>query len=246
MGLLYPFFGTLIGSSFVFFMKKAPSHRTMIFLDCLAAGVMCAASFFSLIAPACERAEEKGSLALLFCSTGFFSGMLIFILTDKLLRKLAHEKKDLSSGLLFWSVSIHNIPEGMAVGVVFAGLLSGGSVSELAGALSLSLGIALQNIPEGAIISMPLNAKGKSPVKAFLKGMYSGLAELIPAVLSLFVSVFVGSILPFSLCFAAGAMFFVVLRELSSEFSKDKHSGLALFVFSLGFTLMMLLDTLAG
>lgn len=245
-GLLYPFFGTLFGSSFVFFMKNEPHRKMMIFLDSLAAGVMCAASFFSLIQPACDAAEVKGKIPLLLCSIGFCAGMLVFTALDKKLKAVSDEKKDLSGSMLLWAVTLHNIPEGMAVGVVYAGLLTMTENADLAGAVSLSIGIALQNIPEGAIISMPLKAKGKTPLNSFLGGMFSGLAELIAAIITLFVATFVSNILPFALCFAAGAMFFVVLRELSSDFSSEKYCRFSLSVFAAGFTLMMLLDTLTG
>ena len=245
-GLLYPLLGTIIGSSFVFFMKKETQRSLMVFLDSFAAGVMCAASFFSLINPACEAAQSQGDLSVLLCSVGFFSGMLIFVFVDKKLKDYSDKDSDVSGNMLLWAVSLHNIPEGMAVGVVYAGLLSMESDSDLAGAISLSIGIALQNIPEGAIISMPLKAKGKTRFKAFLCGMVSGIAEFVAAFLTLLIASVVHIILPFSLCFAAGAMFFVVLRELSFDFSSEKYCSFSLSVFATGFTTMMLLDTLTG
>ncbi len=207
---------------------------------------MCAASFFSLIQPACETASEKGRLPLFMCSVGFCTGMLLFVFIDKKLKSACFEEKDLSGGMLLWAVTLHNIPEGMAVGVVYAGLLTANVSTAPAGAVSLSLGIALQNIPEGAIISMPLKAKGKNLSGAFFCGILSGIAELLAAMLTLLLASFVDSILPFALCFAAGAMVFVVLRELSEDFSSEKYCCFSLAVFSAGFTLMMLLDTLTG
>lgn len=245
-GLLYPFFGTLLGSSFVFFLKKEPGKKFMCFLDGTAAGIMCAASFFSLISPAVEQAEKDGVLPLLSCCIGFFTGITVFILTDKLLALFLSGKKDNSGNLLLWAVSIHNIPEGMAVGVVYSGLLFGSGDIKLSSAISLSLGIAMQNIPEGAIVSLPLKARGKSTLNAFSLGCVSGIAELVSAVFALFLAAFSYSILPFSLCFAAGAMFYVVLAELSEDFSDKKTSPEALFFFALGFGLMMLLDTFLG
>lgn len=242
-GLSLPFIGTLLGSAFVFFMKKSPSEKLMTMLDSFAAGIMCAASFFSLISPATQSAEGKGAMALLSCSLGFFSGMAVFIMSDRLMKKIPSTETSRSGKMLMLAVSLHNIPEGMAVGVVYAGLLGFSENVSVTGALSLSIGIALQNIPEGAIISMPLNVRDKNKCTAFLHGAVSGIAELIPAVLTLFLSAFVDFILPFSLCFAAGAMFFVVLSELSEGFNAKDRRILSLFVFSLGFTVMMLLDT---
>lgn len=243
-GLLYPFIGTVFGSSFVFFMKRLKNESGILSaLDSIAAGIMTAASFFSLISPAVEQAES--AISLFSCSAGFFTGIISFILIDIFIKK--KEKARIKSGeLLIWAVTLHNIPEGMAVGVVYAGLLAGENSVSLAGALSLSIGIALQNIPEGAIISMPLKARGKSTFLSFFKGTVSGIAELSAGVLTLFFSYFVYGIMPFCLCFAAGAMIYVVLAELSSEFSAGKKRALCLFLFGAGFTVMMLLDTFLG
>ncbi len=243
-GLLYPFLGTTAGSAFVFFMKNKENTLLMTALDSIAAGIMCAASFFSLISPAVEQAESR--LSLLSCSVGFFSGMLLFILTDIFIKKKETTQKNRQHDLLLWAVTLHNIPEGMAVGVVYAGFLTGQTNVSVAGALSLSIGIALQNIPEGAIISMPLSAKGEKRSSAFLKGLISGVAELISGVITLFLSYFIYAVMPFCLCLAAGAMIYVVLAELSSEFSVGKNRSLSLALFSSGFTLMMLLDTFLG
>lgn len=244
-GLLYPFLGTLLGSAFVFFARHTPSRRFMSVLDSLAAGIMCAASFFSLILPAINQGETSGELSMLSCSVGFFTGIILFVFSDKLLKKYLSYKDD-SGNKLFLAVSLHNIPEGMAVGVAYAGLLSGNSVISTAGALTLSIGIAMQNIPEGAIISLPLKARGKNRKTAFLLGTVSGAAELAASLITLFFSGFIYVLLPFSMCFAAGAMFYVVMRELSVNFSDKKTADMSLFCFALGFTLMMLLDTFLG
>ena len=244
-GILYPFLGTVLGSSFVFFAKHTPSRRLMSVLDSLAAGIMCAASFFSLILPAVEQGDADGGLSELSCSMGFFAGIVFFVFADKLLKKYLFHN-DMSGNMLLLAVSLHNIPEGMAVGVVYAGLLTGNAVVSTAGALALSLGIAMQNIPEGAIISLPLTARGKNRKAAFLLGTLSGIAELAAAVITLFFSGFIYELLPFSLCFAAGAMFYVVLRELSVNFTDKKTADVSLFFFAAGFVLMMLLDTYLG
>ena len=244
-GILYPFLGTIIGSAFVFFVRHSPSGRLMSVLDSLAAGIMCAASFFSLILPAVNQGATEGGLSKLSCSFGFFTGIIFFVLTDKLLKKYLSDKS-MSGNMLLLAVSLHNIPEGMAVGVVYAGLLSGNAVIGAAGALTLSLGIAMQNIPEGAIISLPLKLRGRKRKTAFLCGTVSGVAELAAAVITLFLSGFIYALLPFSLCFAAGAMFFVVLRELSVNFTDRKTADVSLIFFAIGFVVMMLLDTYLG
>lgn len=244
-GILYPFLGTVIGSAFVFFARHTPTRRFMSVLDSLAAGIMCAASFFSLILPAVNQGEALGGLSKLSCSIGFFSGIIFFVMSDKLLKKYL-SYKDMAGNMLLLAVSLHNIPEGMAVGVVYAGLLTGNSVIGTAGALTLSLGIAMQNIPEGAIISLPLKARGRKRKTAFLLGTVSGIAELAAAVVTLFISGFVYALLPFSLCFAAGAMFYVVMRELSVNFTDRKTADVSLCFFAVGFVVMMLLDTYLG
>ena len=244
-GILYPFMGTILGSALVFFLKNKPSTRFMAILDSLAAGIMCAASFFSLILPAVSQAENQGIISSLSCSTGFFAGIMIFILLSFITGK-AFSESDMSGNMLVWAVSLHNIPEGMAVGVVYAGLLSGNGSIGAAAALALSVGIALQNIPEGAIVSLPAAARGRSKACAFILGMLSGVAELISSVITLFLASFVYSVLPFSLCFAAGAMFYVVMSELSGNFTDKRNCSISLAAFALGFIIMMLLDTLLG
>lgn len=244
-GLLYPFLGTLVGSAFVFFTGNKPTVRFMAVLDSFAAGIMCAASFFSLIRPAVTQAEADGNIPKLFCCIGFFAGVILFIFLNKFTEKI-FSRQDMSGNMLLWAVSVHNIPEGMAVGVVYAGILMGKDSVGISGALALSLGIAMQNIPEGAIISLPLMARGKSRLSSFLYGSVSGAAELIAGVITLFAASFIYSILPFSLCFAAGAMFYVVMRELSVNFTDRKTADVSLCFFAAGFVIMMLLDTYLG
>lgn len=245
-GLLYPFTGTVVGSAFVFFMKNRADKKLLSALDSIAAGIMCAASFFSLISPAVSQAENGSKFSLFSCSLGFFFGMLLFIAIDIFIKKVGSSERNRSGNLLIWAVTLHNVPEGMAVGVILSGLMSGSDGVSAAGALSLSIGIALQNIPEGAIVSLPLKAGGVKPLTAFFKGTVSGIAELIAGVLTLFLATFVLQIMPFCLCFAAGAMIYVVLSELSSEFSGGKNRAFSLFLFDTGFIIMMLLDTFLG
>lgn len=244
-GLLYPLLGTLFGSAFVFFSRNKPTARFSAILDSFAAGIMCAASFFSLILPAINQASGSSIITQLSCSTGFFAGIFIFIILSEISEKI-FELKSRSGNMLIWAVSLHNIPEGMAVGVVYAGLLSGRPHIGIAGAVALSLGIALQNIPEGAIISLPVYARGKSRIAAFFYGCISGFAELAAAVITLFFASFIYDVLPFSLCFAAGAMFYVVLSELSENFTNEKNGAASLVTFATGFIIMMLLDTFLG
>ena len=244
-GLLYPLLGTLFGSAFVFFSKNKPSSRFLAILDSFAAGIMCAAAFFSLLLPAVNQAADSSIITQLSSSTGFFAGIVIFIFLTAISEKF-FEKIDLSENMLMWAVSLHNIPEGMAVGVVYAGLLSGKSHMGAAAAITLSVGIALQNIPEGAIISLPMNARGKNKFSAFFYACISGFAELAAAIITLFFSSLVYDILPFSLCFAAGAMFYVVLSELSENFTNEKNGAVSLVTFATGFVIMMLLDTFLG
>ncbi len=245
-GLLYPFLGTVFGSSFVFFFRNSKNGSLLSALDSIAAGVMCAASFFSLISPAVIMAQGRNKLSLLSCSLGFFCGIIIFILIDIFIRKSNVREKNNRGKLLILAVTLHNIPEGMAVGVVLAGLLCNNPQVSATGALTLCVGIALQNIPEGAIISMPLKAGGENTAVAFTKGMISGIAELSAGLITLLLSSFIEKIMPFSLCFAAGTMIYVVLSELSVEFVKGKGREINLLLFGAGFTVMMLLDTFLG
>lgn len=242
-GLLYPFFGTVLGSSFVFFLKKKENKRMLAALNSIAAGVMAAASFFSLISPAVNQAENKGSLSLFSCSIGLFFGIFCFIIIDLIVNNAYRKDR---RNLLIWAVTLHNMPEGMAVGVVLFGVFSNNSEISVAGALSLSVGIALQNIPEGAIISLPAKAAGEKTPVAFIKGLVSGLAELFAGIITFFFASFVSEIMPFFLCFAAGTMIYVVLAELSVEFVNNENKSTNLLLFGVGFMIMMLLDTFLG
>lgn len=246
-GIMLPFFGTALGSSAVFFMKK--NHRAA-FTDCLsgfAGGVMLAASVWSLLLPALEKSKALGGLSFLPSAIGFSVGIIFMILSEGVFDKLVFWGKSASAKSNFitaFAVTLHNIPEGMAVGMVYALLLSEGSSAATAGALSLSLGIAIQNIPEGAIVSLPAFASGKSRGKAFVSGAASGAVEPVAAVISiLFVSLF-SPLLAYFLSFAAGTMIYVVMSELSKEM--EGRRGRGMLFFTLGFIIMMSLDVALG
>lgn len=256
-GLLTPFVGTFLGSSAVLFLKNKMSDRVEKSLMGFASGVMIAASVWSLLIPAIEMSEEQGQIAWLPSAVGFLMGIVFLLLLDMLIPHL-HIKSETSEGpkqkrqklkqstMLMLAVTLHNIPEGMAVGVVFAGALSGDSSVTLAGAFALALGIAIQNFPEGAIISMPLKAQGKSKAKAFLLGALSGIVEPIAAVLTILFVRQISVILPYLLAFAAGAMIYVVVEELIPESQVGKHSNMGTIGAALGFVLMMILDVALG
>ena len=221
-GLTIPFLGTALGSGCVFFMKKELRQSVTRALTGFAAGVMVAASVWSLLIPALEQNEDKGRLAFIPAAVGFMAGMLFLLLLDELIPHLhmnSTEAEGVRSSfakttMLVLAVTIHNIPEGMAVGVVYAGLLYKGAGVTAAGAMALALGIAIQNFPEGAIISMPLRAEGMSRGKAFAMGVLSGAAEPAGAVLTIIAASFVVPLMPYLLSFAAGAMMYVVVEEL--------------------------------
>ena len=249
-GLLIPFLGTSLGAACVFFMKHDLSKAVQRALTGFAAGVMTAASIWSLIIPAMEMSEDKGKLAFLPAAIGFWCGILFLLLLDTLIPHL-HMNADKAEGvpskfarttMMVLAVTLHNIPEGMAVGIVYAGFLSGSAEMSAGGALALALGIAIQNFPEGAIISMPLHAEGKSKGKAFADGVLSGAVEPVGAALTiLFAGLFL-PVMPYLLSFAAGAMIYVVVEELIPEMSEGEHSNIGVIMFSVGFTLMMILD----
>lgn len=249
-GIWIPFAGTLFGSACVFFMRKAFSTFIQRGLTGFASGVMVAASIWSLLVPAMEQADAMGRWAFLPAIVGFWIGVLFLLFLDRLIPHLhrgSSQAEGLKSSLkrstmLVLAVALHNLPEGMAVGAVYAGWLSGDSSTPLAGALALSLGIAVQNFPEGAIISMPLRAEGISPKKAFFYGMLSGIIEPIGALLTLAAAGIALPALPYFLSFAAGAMIYVVVEELIPEMSAGEHSNIGTLCFALGFTLMMALD----
>ena len=253
-GILIPFLGTTLGSACVFFMKKSLGNLVQRSLAGFVAGVMVAASIWSLLIPAIEQSEDMGKLSFLPAFIGFWVGVLFLLLLDHLIPHL-HVGSEQTEGpksklgrttMMMLAVTLHNIPEGMAVGVVYAGFLSGNTQITAASALVLSLGIAIQNFPEGAIISMPLRAEGKRKGRAFLGGVLSGVVEPIGAVLTLLAAQFVIPALPYLLSFAAGAMLYVVVEELIPEMSQGRHSNLGTVFFAVGFSVMMVLDVALG
>ena len=253
-GILIPFLGTSLGAACVFFMKKSLSDAVQRSLTGFAAGVMVAASVWSLLIPAIEQSEGMGKLSFLPAFIGFWSGVLFLLLLDRLIPHL-HVGSEQAEGpksklgrttMMVLAVTLHNIPEGMAVGVVYAGFLSGNTQITAASALALSLGIAIQNFPEGAIISMPLRAEGERKGRAFLGGVLSGVVEPIGAVLTLLAAQLVIPALPYLLSFAAGAMLYVVVEELIPEMSQGRHSNLGTVFFAVGFSVMMVLDVALG
>lgn len=254
LGILIPFLGTSFGSAFVFFMKKEMSETLQRLLTGFAAGVMVAASVWSLIIPAIEQSESMGNLSFMPAAVGFWLGILFLLFLDRIIPHLHFGSKEQegphvglkNTTMLLLAVAIHNLPEGMAVGVVFAGLITENVAVSMSGALALSVGIAIQNIPEGAIISMPLCSVGMPKWKAFLYGVLSGIVEPIGAVLVLVASGFLMPALPYFLSFAAGAMIYVVVEELIPEMSEGNHSNLGTLAFAVGFTVMMILDVALG
>lgn len=254
IGLLIPLLGTMLGSAFVFMMKDQMSVRLQKSLLGFASGVMVAASVWSLLIPAMEMEAEKEAWAVFPAAVGFLLGIGFLLLIDELTPHL-HIGTDKPEGLrshlsktamLALAVTIHNLPEGMAVGVVFAGAESGLSNISLTSAIAVSLGIAIQNVPEGAIISMPMRAAGNSKWKSFFIGSLSGAVEPIGAVAVLLLASLLMPALPYLLAFAAGAMFYVVVEELIPEASEGKHSNLSTIGFAIGFVLMMVLDVVMG
>ena len=256
-GLLIPFIGTAAGAACVFFLKKDLKANVQRGLTGFAAGVMVAASIWSLIVPAIEQSTDKGRWAFLPAFIGFWLGILFLLLLDHIIPHLHRsiDQADQVEGLkarldrtimMVLAVTLHNIPEGMAVGVVYAGLLAGSSGITAAGALTLALGIAIQNFPEGAIVSMPLLAEGMPKNKTFLMGVLSGAVEPIAAVITIIAAGLVTPVMPYFLAFAAGAMMYVVVEELIPEMSEGKHSNVGTIAFALGFVLMMILDVALG
>ena len=253
-GVLIPFLGTSLGAASVFFMKRQLSDRVQRILTGFAAGVMVAASVWSLLIPAIEQAAWMGKLAFIPAFIGFWLGILFLLTLDHLIPHL-HARSDQVEGknsklqrttMMVLAVTLHNIPEGMAVGVVYAGLISGNAQISATGALALSLGIAIQNFPEGAIISMPLHAEGMKRSKAFCGGVLSGIVEPIGAILTILGAQLIVPALPYLLSFAAGAMLYVVVEELIPEMSQGKHSNMGTISFATGFSIMMMLDVALG
>ncbi len=254
IGILIPFIGTTIGSACVFLLKDQMGHRTERIFTGFAAGVMVAASIWSLLIPALEQSEDMGNLSFIPAAAGFALGVAFLLLLDALIPHIHQstgEEEGIKSSLsntakLLLAVTIHNIPEGIAVGVVFAGVISGNTQISFSGALALALGIAIQNFPEGAIISMPLKSKGIRKGRAFLYGSLSGAVEPAAAILTIALSNIMIPILPYLLGFAAGAMMYVVVEELVPEMSQGEHSNIGVIAFSVGFLIMMILDVALG
>lgn len=254
LGILIPFIGTTLGAFMVYFMKHQINKKFQNVLLGFASGVMIAASIWSLLIPAIEMAEERGIIPWLPASVGFLIGIFFLLLLDKLIPHL-HTNSSQPEGtpshlskstMLLLAVTLHNIPEGMAVSVVFAGFLSHNAGITLASALALSIGIAIQNFPEGAIISMPLKSEGLSKNKSFLYGMLSGIVEPLAAIITIYLTNIVIPLLPYILSFAAGAMLYVVVEELIPESQEGKHSDLATIGLAVGFVIMMILDVALG
>lgn len=254
IGIMIPFVGTLLGSACVFFMKKQLSVLMERILIGFASGVMVAASIWSLIIPAIEQSEHMGKLSVLPAFVGFWLGIGFLAFLDKTIPHIhvnsdeaEGPKSNLSSStMMMLAVTMHNVPEGMAVGAVYAALSSSSVGISASAALALALGIAIQNFPEGAIISMPLHAKGESRSKAFLLGTLSGIVEPIASFLTISALNLIVPVMPYLLSFAAGAMMYVVIEELIPEMSQGEHSHAGVYMFSLGFTLMMVLDVVLG
>ena len=241
-GILIPFIGTSFGSSFVFFMKKNMSEKFQKIIVGFASGVMIAASVWSLILPAVEMAENQGIISWIPPTVGLLLGVIFLLFINRISEKFENKPNGKKLNMLLFSVTLHNIPEGMAVGVCFAGFLAGNAGITLLEAVVLAIGIAIQNIPEGAIISMPLKMKGMSKGKAFLYGMMSGIVEPIAAIITILLTNIVVPILPYLLAFAAGAMIFVVIEELIPEMHSGKKSMLGVIGVTIGFAVMMILD----
>ena len=255
IGLLIPFLGTTLGSACVFFLKDELNRLVQKALLGFASGVMVAAAVWSLLIPAIEMAEpDMGNLSFVPAAVGFVLGIFFLLAMDRVIPHL-HLHDDKPEGLpsqlkkttmLVLAVTLHNIPEGMAVGVVFAGLVTGTSGITFAGALALAIGIAIQNFPEGAIISLPLKSEGGSRKKAFLYGMASGVVEPIAATVTILLTGIITPLLPYLLAFAAGAMIYVGVEELLPEASEGEHSNINTLGFAAGFLIMMILDVALG
>jgi len=254
IGLLIPFLGTTIGSSMVFLMKNKMNIKTEKILLGFASGVMIAASIWSLIIPAINMAEEQGKVAWVPAAIGFLLGIVFLLVLDSFIPHL-HLETDKPEGLkskfkkttmMLFAVTLHNIPEGISVGVTFAGALMGNSGITMAGAIALACGIAIQNFPEGAIVSMPLKSEGLSKPKAFWYGTLSGIVEPIAAIITLLLMNVLLPVLPYLLSFAAGAMIYVVVEELIPESQAGEHSNIGTIGVAIGFVIMMILDVALG
>ena len=250
-GIMIPFVGTTLGAAMVFFLKKEMNLRLQKALLGFAAGVMVAASVWSLLLPAIDMAREQGKIAWVPSTVGFFLGVVFLMALDALTMRLTNKKEGRkgelkSNRMLIMAVTLHNIPEGMVVGVTFAGLLAGNEWITLAGCFALAIGIAVQNFPEGAIISMPLTSRGMSRKRAFLYGTASGVIEPIAAFFTLLLTRLVSLVLSYLLAFAAGAMIYVVVEELIPESQEGEYSSLGTIGVTVGFLIMMILDVALG
>lgn len=253
-GLAIPFLGTTLGSAMVFFMKNKINNKIEKLLLGFASGVMIAASIWSLLIPSIDMAEEQGVIAWIPATIGFLLGIFFLLILDTIIPHLhlnSNEPEGMKSKLkkttmMVLAVTLHNIPEGMAVGVVFAGAVSENTGITMAGAFTLAIGIAIQNFPEGAIISMPLKSEGISKLKAFWYGTLSGIVEPIGAVLTIALTNLVVPILPYFLSFAAGAMIYVVVEELIPSAQTGEHSNISTIGLAIGFVIMMILDVVLG
>ena len=254
IGITIPFLGTILGSFLVFFMKKTLSEKIEKILLGFAAGVMIAASIWSLIIPSINMSSSMGKFSFIPAAVGFLLGIFFLLILDTYVPHLhvnSEEPEGVKSKLrkttmLVLAVTLHNIPEGMAVGVVLAGAYYGNALITISGAIALSIGIAIQNFPEGAIISLPLKSEGVSKPKSFLMGVISGVVEPIAAIITILLIKYIEPILPYLLSFAAGAMIYVVVEELIPQSQAKNHSNWATISLALGFTLMMILDVALG
>lgn len=254
IGLAIPFLGTTLGAAMVFLMKNKINNKIEKLLLGFASGVMIAASIWSLLIPAIEMSESQGKIAWVPATIGFLLGITFLLVLDSVIPHM-HLKSDKPEGIksklkkttmMVFAVTLHNIPEGMAVGVTFAGALTQNAGITMAGAFALAIGIAIQNFPEGAIISMPLKAEEMSKGKSFLYGTLSGIVEPISAIITMLLTNAVSLILPYLLAFAAGAMIYVVVEELIPESQSGEHSNIGTIGVAIGFTIMMILDVALG
>ena len=254
IGLLLPFLGTTLGAACVFLIRKAIPPRLQKTLTGFAAGVMVAASVWSLLIPSIEMTGKEGLMSILPSIIGFSAGVLFLLFLDEIIPHQHIDSNDSEgpkshiskTAKLVFAITLHNLPEGMAVGVALAAAIDHSSYLTMAGAVALSLGIAIQNFPEGAIVSMPLRGAGNTKLRSFIMGTLSGVVEPIGAIITILLASFIMPILPYLLSFAAGAMMYVVVEELIPETQEGKHSNLGTIGFALGFLLMMTLDVLLG
>ena len=246
IGVFLPFFGTLSGAASVLFARSGINKKTQCVISGFAAGVMVAAAVWSLLIPAIESVSDVGKLSFVPAVMGFWLGILFFSGSEKALERFELSTDNKSVFVTVLAVVLHNFPEGMAVGVVYAGLISGKSTVSLASAFALSLGIAIQNIPEGAIVSLPLKSIGCRKSKAFIYGVLSGVVEPIGAIITIMLFGICLPVLPYFLGFAAGAMLYVVVGELIPEMNGGRFNNIGIICFAVGFSLMMSLDVALG